>query len=393
MSEVPEQDPIHPAGSGTPDEGYAAVPQAEQPGLPEQPTESESATRHEDALQSAPQSTPEFEAVHADAFGARGEDQVATSQDEETGSPDRWAAPAAETTHGYGQPFEHYDGPRFLPPVPFAPYHRPARSPHLGHVVLFCLLLIFGWAGSMLFIFAAMHAHLFGVTTINQVKTSAPYLLGSEAILYLITLGACLLIFPIVWRKSFLDGLQWNGTAALRRYRVLLSTAFVCFLLAMLSQYLLPGPENAPIDKIFRAPGAAWIMFFFGITFAPFFEEMVFRGLLLPAFCTACDWIGEKYRHEDPPPLDEHGHPQWSFGAMVFGSVAASIPFALMHAPQTGYSLGPFTLLIVVSLVLCWARLSSRSLAASVLVHASYNFLLFTVMLIGTEGFRNMHKL
>ena len=60
MSEVPEQDPIHPAGSGTPDEGYAAVPQTEQPGLPEQPTESESATRHEDALQSAPQSTPEL---------------------------------------------------------------------------------------------------------------------------------------------------------------------------------------------------------------------------------------------------------------------------------------------------------------------------------------------
>ncbi len=339
--------------------------------------------------EAAPQSTQEREPVHGEGAGAPDEGQAAIPQVEQPGSPATWAAFEAQPQPGY----THADGPMFLPPVPPQAYRRPARTPHLGHVVLFVLLLIFGWAGSMMAVFFALHRHMFGVTTLNQIKTSAPYLLGSEAILYLITLVACLLIFPIVWRKRFLDGLQWNGQAALHRYRVLLSTAFACFLLAILSQYFLPGPANAPIDKIFRTPGAAWIMFFFGISFAPFFEEMVFRGLLLPAFCTACDWIGEKIRHEEPPPLYENGHPQWSFGAMVFGSVAASIPFALMHAPQTGYSLGPFTLLIVVSLVLCWVRLSSRSLAASVMVHATYNFMLFAVMLFGTQGFRHMHNM
>jgi hypothetical protein len=78
---------------------------------------------------------------------------------------------------------------------------------------------------------------------------------------------------------------------------------------------------------------------------------------------------------------------------MAVASLLTSIPFALMHAEQTGYSIGPFLLLVCVSLVLCWARLSTRSLAASVMVHASYNLLLFSLMLIGTNGFQHLDKM
>jgi hypothetical protein len=235
--------------------------------------------------------------------------------------------------------------------------------------------------------------------------------------------------------------------------------------LALANGLLMPGPSNAPIDKIFRAPGAAWLLFGFGVTFAPFFEEMIFRGFLLPAFCTACDWIAEKVSDDSVPLLDAGGrpvwpsraigiafavfasvpivvagavhfvpklpvallvislylvglivylvvlsthkrplseqarqfganeHPIWSTSSMVIASVFTSLPFALMHGEQTGYSWGPFLLLVGVSLVLCWARLSTRSLAASVFVHASYNFLLFSLMMLGTEGFRHLDKM
>jgi hypothetical protein len=64
-----------------------------------------------------------------------------------------------------------------------------------------------------------------------------------------------------------------------------------------------------------------------------------------------------------------------------------------MHAPQTGFSVGPFLLLVGVSIVLCGIRLWTRSLAASTLVHASYNFMLFSMMLVGTQGFRHMEKM
>jgi membrane protease YdiL (CAAX protease family) len=284
-------------------------------------------------------------------------------------------------------------GPVILPPVPLHPVPQQTRIPHFGHLLLFGLLFGFGAACSGGLTAVALHQHWFGVYSVKAAKTDIHYTLGSMALLYLITYGACLLIFPIVWRRSFMEGLHWNGFAAIRKYRVLTSAALICFLMALLSEYVMPGPTNAPIDKIFEAPGAAWFLFAFGVTFAPFFEEMIFRGLILPSFCTACDWVAEKVQHKEPPPLYADGHPQWSFGAMVFGSVLASIPFALMHAPQQGYSLGPFVLLLVVSLVLCWARLSTRSLAASVLVHASYNFMIFTLTLISTEGFRHMQRM
>jgi hypothetical protein len=173
----------------------------------------------------------------------------------------------------------------------------------------------------------------------------------------------------------------------------LLAAAFACLVLAFLDTVLLPGPENAPIDRVFQVPGAVWLMVAFGITLAPFIEELVFRGFLLPALATAWDWSVEQIRDRPAPWPDPVRGTLWSLPAMIAASVLTSIPFAWIHAEQTGYSLGPFLLLVCVSLVLCWVRLSTRSLAASTIVHACYNLLLFSLMFWGTNGFKHMDKL
>jgi uncharacterized protein len=64
-----------------------------------------------------------------------------------------------------------------------------------------------------------------------------------------------------------------------------------------------------------------------------------------------------------------------------------------MHAEQTGKAIGPFLLLVGVSIALCGVRLGTRSLASSVLVHACYNFLLFSLMLVASGGFRHLDKM
>jgi uncharacterized protein len=349
------------------------------------------------------------------------------------------------------------------PPAP--PVRPPVRIPHFGHFAFLSLVLLpVGLLATGILMGIAIYAHLFGVSTSQRAMTDVHYLLGSEALLYLFTFIACLIVFPLFWHKSLLAGLQWNGATAIRLIWRLLGAAAVCFLLALLNGVLIPSPTNAPIEQIFRSPGAAWLLFGFGVTFAPFFEETFFRGFLLPAFCTAFDWFAEAlsgqngvtgtlagrpkwplsaqliatalmaipiaatcafprsghYRmrllaialwalaltlgwvigraeSQSRPPrfvtVDPNGHPVWSISAMTVSSILVSVPFAVLHAQQTAYSIGPFLLLVGVSLVLCGVRLITRSLASSVLVHACYNFLLFAFMLIGTGGFKHLDKM
>lgn len=284
--------------------------------------------------------------------------------------------------------------PPLFQSVATPPPRPPARIPHFGHLVFLLLVLApLGLLATGVLMAIAIHKHLFGASSAQQAVGNIHYILGSEGLLYFFTFAACLLIFPLFWHESLFAGLQWNGATAVRLRWWLFSAAFVCFLLAVISGEFMPSPTNTPIEKVFRTPGAAWLLFAFGVTLAPFFEEMLFRGFLLPSLCTAYDWIAESITSKPPLPLDEHGHPQWSLNAMFVGSIATSIPFAGMHAAQTGHAFGPFLLLVGVSMVLCAVRLSTRSLASSVLVHASYNFLLFSLMLIGTGGFRHLDKM
>ena len=211
----------------------------------------------------------------------------------------------------------------------------PARIPHLGHLLILALLALFGLLAASLFTRIALQYHLFGISTPEKAIYDIHYTLGNMTALYLVPFAASLLVFPHLWHKSFFAGLQWNAATALRLRQRLFSAAGACFVLALIDGLLLPGPADAPIDKLFQTPMEAWLLFAFGVTLAPFFEEILFRGFLLPALCTACDWTRELITGEPARPLGENGHPQWSIPAMVIASIFISIPFALMHAEQT----------------------------------------------------------
>jgi CAAX protease family protein len=273
------------------------------------------------------------------------------------------------------------------------PVKPPARIPHFGHLAFLAALGVIGFLCTVVFLFLAMRLHLFGLKLDAEAATNIHVILASEAILYIVTFALSLFAFPPIWNEGFFAGIQWRGTVAHEKFWLLASLALGCFGLAALDEILMPGPSNAPIEKMIRTPGAAWLMFGFGVTIAPFFEEMFFRGFLLPALCTAWDWASEHIKHTPSPPLDANGHPQWSSPAMIVGSILTSLPFAGIHAQQQGNALGPFLLLIVISMVLCAVRLKTRSLAASTLVHATYNFMLFSLLLIASGGFHHLNKM
>jgi hypothetical protein len=306
--------------------------------------------------------------------------------------------------------FEQYPAPDF-PITPIAPPNfrlepEPVtRIPNFGHLGILFVIASLGFLAAAVFVQIAFHLHLWGVTTLDKAATDIHYTLASMAVLYIVAFAIAFFFFPYIWHKPFFAGLQWNASGARRHIGLLLGAAFFCFILAMVDELILPGPTNAPIDKLFSNSSAAWLLFAFGVTVAPFFEEMTFRGFLLPALCTTIDWavnlrtqptaslLASTHVRQPMLPLDPNGHPQWSLPAMILGSLLTSLPFAAMHADQIAHSIGPLILLYCVSLVLCFARLATRSLAASTLLHATYNFLLFALMLWGTGGFKHLDKM
>jgi hypothetical protein len=384
-------------------------------------------------------------------------------------------SPFSENSQALDPPVPSFSYPPSTSPSPstsdpplFQSYAQPSarrivRIPNFGHLLLLSLLIIVALSILAIALALASHFHLFGLRLSQKSATDLGFNLASEAILYLTTFGLSLFVFPMVWNESLFAGLQWRGRVALSKFGPLAAIALGCFGLAGLDEILMPGPANSPIEKMISSPGAAWMMFAFGVTMAPFFEEMLFRGFLLPSLCTACDWIVERFTAEQakipdanvrpsrnfgahlvaflimsiplwafsPRPaghyierivlvavwgagmalwwamtsgrttitmgstslLDANGHPRWSVSAMISGAVLTSLPFAGLHVDQQGHSLGPFLLLIVVSLILCTVRLKFRSLAASTLVHASYNFFIFSLTLAATGGFRHFDKM
>ena len=279
------------------------------------------------------------------------------------------------------------ESPVLTAPSPALPL--PIRIPHFGHVLLLLLLLLAGAFCAVILALVALHFQLFGVSTPDQIQRSMFYNIGIMGLLYLFAFVPALAVFPLLWRRGILAGLQWSGASAYRLRWRLFGLGVGCAGAALALQSVLHLPRDTPIQQMLNSPQAAWLMFAFGVAVAPLCEEVLFRGFLLPSACTAFDWIRERITRSAPPDLLPNGHPRWSLPAMVFGAAITSALFALLHAGQTSNAKGVLLVLWTMGMVLSGIRLKTRSLAASTLTHASYNFTLFMMVLVATHGFRN----
>ncbi len=209
-------------------------------------------------------------------------------------------------------------------------------------------------------------------------------LIPSMAVAYFVAGAMVWAIFTYLWQRSFPQALDWNFSAVRKRWRPLLAGGIVLSLAVQFLSNYLPIPKTLPIDDFFRNPLDVWMVALFGTFVAPLFEELAFRGFLLPSLASAWDWMrgvrGEPARH-------------WSVAALVVSCAITSIAFALVHADQLAHAWAPLAVLFSVSLVLCGVRLWAGSLAASTFIHATYNGTIFTMLFFGTDGFRHLDKI
>jgi membrane protease YdiL (CAAX protease family) len=244
-----------------------------------------------------------------------------------------------------------------------------------------------------------MGFHLMGTETPEQLLREPRLLIPSMAAGYLIAAAILWAVFTFLWRQPFGQGLHWNFSVVRRRWVRLLIGGVALSLVVQLLSNFLPVPKSLPIDDFFRTPGDVWLVALFGTFLAPLFEELAFRGFLLPSLASAWDWL----RGQRPISIDDSyvspvttgadGDPRWSVAALVVSCTLTSIGFALVHADQLAHAWAPLAVLFCVSLVLCGVRLLTQSLAASTLIHATYNGTIFTILFIGTGGFRHLDKI
>lgn len=291
-------------------------------------------------------------------------------------------------------PLPHFEFTSFLAePLP-PPLPAPLRQPNLGHFALMLALLVLAWSLVFLALLSIGALHLFGISNITNLMNDIRLALGLQLLVYLLTFTGCLIVMPMLWGQPYFKTLSWHAKQLWQRLPLVFSAVVLCYTLVILSSVLFSeSHRKAPIEEAFQQQGAPWLLFAFGITAAPFFEEMAFRGFMLPALASAFDWSREHIYKLTPQQNEPDGTPRWSRSALIVSAVLTSIAFALIHAPQTAFSLDSLSLLFGVSMVLCYVRIFTRSLAASTLVHALYNLIIFGLMLAYTQGFQHMDKM
>ena len=121
--------------------------------------------------------------------------------------------------------------------------------------------------------------------------------------------------------------------------------------------FLLPMPAESPIEKLLATPFSILVFSVFGIAFAPFLEEVIFRGFVFTAL------------------VDTAGP---TVGVLVTATL-----FAALHAVQLWGNWSAIAVIFLVGLVLTLVRYRTDSVVSSIIMHTAYNAVIFGISGLG----------
>lgn len=217
---------------------------------------------------------------------------------------------------------------------------------------------------SLILVSLAAHHYFYRGIPWPVVVTYPALTLLAQSVAYLLILALMYTVATHDSQETFCLAIRWNWP---RNWAVFLMVGMLLAFGVPLLERFLPVPKRMPIEDFLRTPRDAWLLSMFGVTFAPLFEELFFRGFLYPVLVRRL--------------------------GMVFAIVLTSVAFASIHAGQLLFSWGPVLGIFLVGMALTIVRALKKSVAASLLVHVAYNTTLFLFMYKGTDGFRHLDKL
>lgn len=197
----------------------------------------------------------------------------------------------------------------------------------------------------------------------QQVEKRPTLLILSQIVLYI---PVALLMIATVEGKyhvSFWRAVGWNWPRATWKW---IAVGAALLLSMSMLENLLPMPKDTPFEHLFDRPLDSYLVALLAVTLAPLMEELFFRGLLYPVLARR---IG-----------------------MFWGVLLSALPFALLHLPEYADAWAAGLVILIVGIVCGVVRATTRSVGASVLVHAGYNGTQMLIAIAFTRGFTHMPK-
>ena len=208
------------------------------------------------------------------------------------------------------------------------------------------------------------HRFVYPKVPMTEVAKYPGLIVSAQLLAYLVILGFMYILVRRDHGQNFSQAIRWNWPQRWTGY-VLLGILLSIALQGL--AHFLPIPKKLPMDQFFQTTREAYLLSFFGVTFAPLLEELFFRGFLYPVLAR-----------------------RLGMAAAIF---LTALGFAAIHGAQLMYSWGPVLIIFIVGLVLTTVRAITKSVAASLLIHMSYNGAISLLMFAATGGFRHLERL
>jgi membrane protease YdiL (CAAX protease family) len=147
----------------------------------------------------------------------------------------------------------------------------------------------------------------------------------------------------IAWRRpprGYLNSASWG-----------IILAFASILVGAL---LRPPETKTPLEQLLADPLSIVLTGLFAVTLGPLFEEVAFRGFLMPLVVR-------------------------SLGT-VAGIVLTAAPFALLHGFEYAWTWQQLVIVFLAGSAFGWMRLRSGSTAAATIMHGTYNLTFFLAL-------------
>ncbi|SRR5579883_2383570 len=251
-----------------------------------------------------------------------------------------------------------------IPPPFFTPQTPPPAPPRDP---------FWGYGDLLLFMGLTIPSMLLGVILVKAVMwifhlhTSATVLvlLPEQVVGYLLLFGALRMIFRLEYDRPFWQSLSWTRPPipVLQIAAAGIGTALAVVVTGTLIH--LPEGPNPMKDLVMQGRVSLILLAIFGVVVAPLCEELAFRGFLQPLLVR-------------------------SFGAII-GILIPAAAFGLLHYQEYGNSWRHALLLSGAGACFGMMRHFTRSTKAAVVMHASYNGILFVLLAIALSSERNPH--